>query len=94
MSWDFTIEVIDIHTLSTQALILRSVHCTSISEALVLNGYLGTSPESPTTAVSLRTLELYAKIHTCKPSFSVEAFAKFICDFYMVSKQRSFTCVY
>jgi hypothetical protein len=91
MSWDFTIEVIDIFILSTQALIVRSA---AISEALVLNGYLGTSPENPTTAISLRTLELYTRICAHKPSFSVEAFAKVICDLYMVWKQISFICIY
>jgi hypothetical protein len=85
--WDFTIEVIDIYTLSTQALIKRNVDCDSVSKALVLNGYLGTTPQNPSTAVSFKTLELYYKIRRRKPSFSIEGFAKVVCDLYMVSRR-------
>ncbi|KAG6886946.1 hypothetical protein C0992_001539, partial [Termitomyces sp. T32_za158] len=52
--------------------------------ALVLQGYLGTTPENPTLTLSLRTLELYYRIQRQKASFSIEAFAKVICDLYMI----------
>jgi hypothetical protein len=84
-SWDFEIRVVDIYTLNTRASISRSSDCESVAEALVLNGYLGTSPLNPLLAISLKTLDLYHKIRIRKPSFSVEAFAKVICDLYTVS---------
>jgi hypothetical protein len=81
--YDFVIDVFDIHTLATSTNISRSAS-TTITEALVLNGYLGTSPERPTLAISMKTLELFRKIRLRKASFSVESFSKVICDFYEV----------
>ncbi|KAG2361657.1 hypothetical protein BDR07DRAFT_1451498 [Suillus spraguei] len=52
------------------------------AEALVLSGYLGATPHSPTIAISLLTLELYRCLRLRKPSLSIEAFAKVICDLY------------
>ncbi|KAG0703209.1 hypothetical protein DFH29DRAFT_998662 [Suillus ampliporus] len=48
----------------------------TVSEALVLNGYIGATPQSPSTAISLLTLELYYRMHLQKPLFSAEAFTK------------------
>lgn len=82
--YDFSIEVADIYTVQTIAQIPRSAEVESIAEALVLNGYLPTSPESPSFAVSIKTLELFRCIRLRKPSFSIEAFAKVLCDLYGV----------
>jgi hypothetical protein len=82
--WDFSIEVADIYTVQTTAQIHRSAEVESTAEALVLNGYLPTTPESPSFAVSLKTLELFRCIRIRKPSFSIEAFAKVLCDLYGV----------
>lgn len=82
--YDFTVEVINIYSLETSALIRRSEESKSPAIALVDCGYLGTTPTSPTLAISLKTLELYRRIRLRKPSFSVEAFAKVICDLYTV----------
>lgn len=82
--WAFDINVIDIYTLDTGVTIPRTADV-PVAEALVLSGYLGTSPLCPSFAVSLKTLELYRRIRIRKPSFSLEAFAKVLCDFYVVS---------
>jgi hypothetical protein len=82
--YDFTMETVDIYSLQTSTLIRRSENCKSAAIALVDCGYLGTSPNSLTLAISLKTLELYRRIQLRKPSFSVEAFVKVICDLYMV----------
>jgi hypothetical protein len=82
--YNFTIEAVDIYSLQISALIQRSEDSKSPAVALVDCGYLGTTPTSPTLAISLRTLELYRCIRLRKPSFSIEAFAKVICDLYMV----------
>ncbi|KAG2363364.1 hypothetical protein BDR07DRAFT_1450743 [Suillus spraguei] len=52
------------------------------AEALVLSGYLGATPHSPTITISLLTLELYRCLHLHKPLLSIEAFTKVICDLY------------
>lgn len=54
------------------------------AEALVLAGYLGTTPQTPSIAISITTLELYRRLRLRKPSLSVEAFSKVICDLYEV----------
>ncbi|KAF9067575.1 hypothetical protein BDP27DRAFT_1534881 [Rhodocollybia butyracea] len=46
------------------------------SVALVKAGFLGAMPQTPSLAISLRTLELLYTIHLFRPSFSVEAFTK------------------
>lgn len=76
--WEFSIQVIDIHSLSCEATIYRDSE-TKATSALVQAGYLPASPESPSIAVSLRTLELFYAARLFKPNFSVEAFAKTVC---------------
>lgn len=84
-SYDFSITIIDIYTLDSEAIIPRSADSTSPALSLVQAGYLGSTPVSPSFAVSLKTLELFRRLRLRKPSFSVEAFAKVICDLYAVS---------
>ena len=52
--------------------------------ALMSHGLLLNVPLLPSVALSLTTLELYRRLRLWKPSFSVEAFAKVVCDLYMV----------
>jgi hypothetical protein len=82
--WDFSMPVINLYTLETTAYIHRGAEVESVAEALVLNGYLPTTPESPSLAVSLKTLELLRCIRIRKPSLSIQAFAKVISDQYGV----------
>jgi hypothetical protein len=84
INYDFEIDVIDIYSLATTASISRSADSTSASEALVLNGYLGSTPTFPSLAVSLNTLELLYIIRLRKASFSIEAYAKVVSDLYAV----------
>lgn len=86
--YNFTISTVDIYTLATSSLIHRGENSISPSIALAEHGYLGNAPENPSLAISLKTLELYYRLRLRKPSFSVEAFARVICDLYMV---RTFT---
>ena len=76
--WEFSIQIIDIYSLTHEASIHRDSE-TKATSALVQAGYLPASPESPSVAVSLRTLELFYTIRLFKPNFSVEAFAKTVC---------------
>jgi hypothetical protein len=81
----FTIPTINIFTLSHEVTIPHSADSMSVMDSLLRAGYLSPTPITPTIAISLRTLEHYRLIHNRKPSFSIEAFAKVLCDSYSVS---------
>ncbi|OSC99715.1 hypothetical protein PYCCODRAFT_1372708 [Trametes coccinea BRFM310] len=88
-SYDFDIDVVDIYTLSRRASIRRDVHQTAVL-ALAQHGYMATSPISPSLAISFKTLELFRRLRLRKASFSVEAFAKVVCDFYALPYCRRY----
>jgi hypothetical protein len=81
--YDFDITVINIFTLQKACKIPRSA-TDQTAPALVRSGYIGNTPERPSLAISIKTIELFRKLRLRKPSFSVEAFAKVICDYYVV----------
>ncbi|KAI1782519.1 hypothetical protein LXA43DRAFT_977529 [Ganoderma leucocontextum] len=84
-----TIDVIDLYSGATSAEIPVAGNQT-FAEALVLAGYLGTTPIYPSLAISLKTLELLRVIRLFKASFSIEAFAKMICHMYYVPYRRHY----
>ena len=84
ISYDFTIDCVDLYTLSTSIHVPRTASMTA-AEALMIQGYLVTSPLDPTLAISLKTLELFRRLRCRKASLSVEAYAKVLCDLYAVS---------
>ncbi|KAG1885372.1 hypothetical protein F4604DRAFT_1878101 [Suillus subluteus] len=88
--YDFFIPVVDIFTLDTEASISRDADCPSPSTALVRAGYLGHVPHAPSLAFSLRTLEHFRLLRARKPSFSIEAFAKVLCDSYRIPYRRRY----
>ncbi|RDB25833.1 hypothetical protein Hypma_006598 [Hypsizygus marmoreus] len=55
----FTINVIDIYGLARSAVIPRSADSISAAVSLVTAGFMGSSPYSPSLAISLKTLELF-----------------------------------
>lgn len=81
---NFEIEVFDIFTVAKTTSI-SSTTAQSAAEALVENGYLGSSPVRPAVAISISTLELLRCIRLYKASYSIEAFAKSVCYYYCVS---------
>ena len=84
VSYDFSIDSVDLYTLTTSIFVPRTSSMTA-AEALILQGYLATSPVDPTLAISIKTLELFRRLRCRKASLSVEAFAKVLCDLYAVS---------
>jgi hypothetical protein len=92
-SLSFDITTVNVYSLETVICITRSSDSTSPSEALVLRGYLGNTPLNPSIAVSINTLELYRRLRMRKPSFSVEAFAKVLCDLYATPYRPRFRTV-
>ena len=81
-SADVEVSVIDIYTLSTSIKISCMEDQTTASTLAGL-GYIGNAPFRPLVVISIKTLELYRIMRRRKPSFSVEAFVKVICDLYM-----------
>jgi hypothetical protein len=82
-SLEVEILVIDIYTLSTSVKISCAGDQTTASTLAGL-GFIGNAPFYPSVAFSMKTLELYRIFRRRKPSFSVEAFVKVVCDLYMV----------
>lgn len=83
-SYSFTITIVDIFTLQTSTFIRRDADSLSPAIDLVRAGFLSHVPMSPSVAISLRTLEHFRHLRLRKPSFSVEAYVKVICDTYKV----------
>jgi len=77
------IPIIDIYTLSISVKVSYTEDQTTASTLAGL-GFIGNAPFHPSLAVSVKTLELYRILRRRKPSFSVEAFVKVICDLYIV----------
>ncbi|GBE85813.1 hypothetical protein SCP_0803350 [Sparassis crispa] len=88
--YSFTIEVIDIYSLVTSVHVPRTRESRSQAEAIAAQGYLPTTPISPTLAILYKTLELFRRLHLRKPSFSAEAFTKVICDYYAIPYRRRY----
>ncbi len=82
--YDFFIRVIDIYTLEEVVEIKPLASTKSGAAALVMQGYIGASPVKPSLAISIKTLELFRRLRLRKASLSAEAFAKVICDYYLV----------
>ena len=83
--YDLDLDCLDFYTLKSTLHVPRtSSH--SPAEALVLHGFLGATPDNPSIAVSLETLELFRHIRRFKASYSVEAFTKLLCYRYYVCK--------
>ncbi|KAG1837662.1 hypothetical protein F4604DRAFT_1885677 [Suillus subluteus] len=91
--YDFEITVLNIFSLTTSATIPRQADSVSTADALIQYGYLGNVPYSPSIATSLRTLEHFQLLRLHKPSFSVEAFAKVICDSYGIPYCRRYRTI-
>ena len=81
--YDLNLDCLDFYTLKT-AIHVPRMSSQSPAEALVLHGYLGATPDNPSLAVSLDTLELFRDIRRFKASYSVEAFTKLLCYKYYV----------
>ncbi|KAL6300787.1 hypothetical protein BKA93DRAFT_819255 [Sparassis latifolia] len=84
LPYNFDINVIDFHSLASSVTISHTEDSKSIAQALVLNGYLGTTPLSPSLAISFKTLEILWCLRLFKASFSIEAFAKLLCHYYKI----------
>ncbi|KAG2157044.1 hypothetical protein DEU56DRAFT_867153 [Suillus clintonianus] len=92
-SYNFTITIVDIFTLQTSTFIHRDANSLSAAIDLVRAGFLSHVPVSPSVAISLRTLEHFRHLRLRKPSFSIEAYVKVICDSYKVPYKRRWRTV-
>jgi hypothetical protein len=92
-SYDFEIEVLDIYTLQRKAIIPRNSKSASPAIDLVCAGFLSATPESPSLAVSLKTLELFRSIRLYRASFSIEAFTKVVCHLNQMPYRRYYRTI-
>ncbi|KAG1853644.1 hypothetical protein F4604DRAFT_1933044 [Suillus subluteus] len=92
-SYSFTIAIIDIFMLQTSAFIHRDADSLSPAIDLICAGFLSHVPVSPSVAISLCTLEHFCHLRLRKPSFSVKAYVKVICDSYKVPYKRCWCTV-
>lgn len=87
-TYDFDIDVVDMYSLARSAHVQRDATQTTVI-ALAEQGYLASTPVSPTLAITFNTLEHFRLLRLRKPSFSLEAFAKVLCDSYAVCWARA-----
>jgi hypothetical protein len=92
--YDFSADTVDIYDLATTVVIHRSADSKSPAIDATTQGYLSPVPHSPSLLISIWTLELFRIIQLRKASFSVEAFAKVICDMYLVHRIASYHLCY
>ncbi|KIM53539.1 hypothetical protein SCLCIDRAFT_31812 [Scleroderma citrinum Foug A] len=85
--YNFSLDSINIYMLESSINVPRAEDIASPVEALVLAGYLSPTPIFPTIAISISTLKLYHLLHLHKPSFSIKAYAKLICDLYKLQDE-------
>ncbi|CAE6448799.1 unnamed protein product [Rhizoctonia solani] len=79
----FIVEAVDIFAQYSEVSITHSC-AGGRNTALVRAGYISPSPTNPTTAISIRTLNLFKFIRQRQPQHSIQAFAKTLCDLHMV----------
>ncbi|KAL6307956.1 hypothetical protein BKA93DRAFT_815632 [Sparassis latifolia] len=84
------VEIIDLDSLATSTVITRTQDSHSAVLAIAASGYLAIIPVTPSLAISFKTLELFRCLRLQKASFSMEAFAKVICDYYAVPYRRRY----
>ena len=82
---EWELEVYDLFSLESTLKISRDPSSVSPALDFIRHGYLTKTTKAPNVAVSLCTLELLYRLHQRCASFSVEAFAKVVCDYYQVS---------
>ena len=84
----YIIRVFDLNMVSNSKMMTYTIARppNSISPAIdfVKHGFLVKTPMLPEVAISLKTLEFYHRVRLQKALYSAEAFAKVICDFYLI----------
>lgn len=63
----------------------RRIYFDGVTNTIVTmlkHGLLAATPVNPQYAISIDTLYFYHRLRLRKPSFSVQAFSKFVCDLY------------
>lgn len=64
---------------------IRQKHNELANISLIREGLLGCSPEAPSVAFSLETLELYHRLRRRHGQLSIQTMARVLCDFHDVS---------
>ena len=91
---EWELEVYDLFSLESTLKISRDPSSVSPALDFIRHGYITKTTKAPNVAVSLRTLELLYRLRQRRASFSVEAFAKVVCDYYQVSTTFPWTLIF
>lgn len=86
--WELS--VFDLQMLRPTLLVDRSPESISPALDFMAHGFITKTVRSPDIAVSIATLELLYRLRQHKPSFSIEAFTKVVCDYYEVCSMHFF----
>lgn len=83
-SVEYSLDVYELFGMETTLTINRPASSTSVAVDIAEHGFLAKTPILPNAAVGFRTLELFHRLRLRKASFSVEAFTRVLCDYYLV----------
>lgn len=83
-TYQWELDTYDLFTLRRTLAVSRAPDSTSPALDFMRHGYITKTSKSPDVAVSITTLELLYRLRQRRASFSVEAFAKVVCDYYQV----------
>ena len=91
-TFEWELDLYDLFSLESTLKISRDPGSVSPALDFMCRGYLTKTTKAPNVAVSLRTLELLYRLRQRRASFSVEAFAKVVCDYYQVRYDKTYLC--
>ncbi|TFY62236.1 hypothetical protein EVJ58_g3989 [Rhodofomes roseus] len=85
--WEWEVTTVEFFVLSKQT--FKHVPPARYANAtLVSNGFLGSSPQKPTVAISLKVLDAYRQLHRACPRLSVQAYVKSLCYIHRVPLKK------
>ncbi|KAF6745727.1 hypothetical protein DFP72DRAFT_1090863, partial [Ephemerocybe angulata] len=86
----YRIQVVDCFEMYTHYAELRAGD-QGIPAALLSQGLVPTAPFSPSTAFTVRTLELYRNVHLRSPSLALQPYIKALCDLQGIPYRRTYS---
>lgn len=81
---EYSLAVYELFGMKSTLTIHRPPSSTSVAVDLAEHGFLAKTPTLPNAAIGFKTLELFHRLRLRKASFSVEAFTRVLCDYYLV----------
>ncbi|KAI0059962.1 hypothetical protein BV25DRAFT_1918089 [Artomyces pyxidatus] len=86
----FPLAYMDVYDFSPEKIIYQLPGSPYVNVTLLRQGCLGSTPLDVSSAISLRTLELYRRLRLRQPRVSIQAWIKVICDIHNLTYQRTY----